>query len=109
MFVPVLSISAGKDIKAPSGNFLNACIAGGTLEYVGYVFLIKNAAASSNASSRLSLAPVIIFVLLKGAPMCFIKEPTSSTVLKKIFVFAISKLGVGLSAFHYPEESFFEI
>ena len=32
MFAPVLSISAGKDMKAPKGNFLKACIAGGTLE-----------------------------------------------------------------------------
>jgi len=35
IFVPVLSISAGKDMKAPNGNFLKFCIAGGTLEYVG--------------------------------------------------------------------------
>ena len=31
----VLNISAGKDIKLPIGNFLIACIAGGTLLYVG--------------------------------------------------------------------------
>ena len=31
----VLNISAGNDMKLPIGSFLIACIAGGTLLYVG--------------------------------------------------------------------------
>jgi hypothetical protein len=34
-------------MKAPIGSFLKFCIKGGTLEYVGYVFLSKYADASS--------------------------------------------------------------
>ena len=81
MFVPVLSISAGKDIKAPSGNFLKFCIAGGTLEYVGYVFLIKNAAASSNASSNVLICPVIEFIGTNSVPMSLCHALMSSKFL----------------------------
>ena len=57
----VLIISAGNDTKLPNGSFLKFLITCGTLLYVGYVFLICHAAASSKASSNVFLAPVNVF------------------------------------------------
>ena len=84
MFVVVLIISAGNDTKLPNGSFLIACINSGTLLYVGYVFLIYHAAASSTASSNVFLAPVNVLTGSNSLPIISLVHLAISLVLLNV-------------------------
>jgi hypothetical protein len=81
MFVVVLIISAGNDTKLPNGSFLIDCINSGTLLYVGYVFLIYHAAASSIASSNVFTFPVNVLIGSNSLPITSLVHLAISLVL----------------------------